>query len=113
MINKLKQSFAYAFRGVWYTITNERNMKIHLIFALTTIVLGIIYEIALWKWAALFLTISMVLVAETINTAIEACVDAWCQSFNPMAQRAKDAAAGAVLIAAVMAVLIGIIIFFV
>lgn len=111
MNERFKGSFSCALKGLWYTITHERNMKVHLFCAFIVILLGIYCELIWWKWAVLLLTISSVLAAETINTAIETCVDICCKEYNPLAQRAKDIAAGAVLITALMAVLIGIIIF--
>lgn len=101
------QSFNYAFEGVIWVLRTQRNMRIH--FAIATIVLVVAFAIGVSKLEliALLLSIAFVLIAEMVNTAIEAAVDIATTSFDPLAKLAKDIAAGAVLIAAVNAIVVG------
>jgi diacylglycerol kinase (ATP) len=101
------QSFNYAFEGVIWTLRTQRNMRIHFAIATLVLVLAFIYDVTKLELIALLLAISFVLVAEMINTAIEAATDIATTSFDPLAKLAKDIAAGAVLIASVTAVVTG------
>lgn len=103
--------FKVAVEGLWDAIRKERHMKIHL--AMTTVVLiaGWIFAITKLEWVLLLLTIALVLTAELINTAIERTVDLVTADYHPLAKAAKDIAAGAVMVTAVFAVIIGVIIF--
>lgn len=93
-------------------LRTQRNMKIH--FAVAVIVVGasLFFGLSRVELIALLLTVSFVLVTEMINTAVEAAIDTFGTAFDPMAKIAKDAAAGAVLIAALNALAIGYLIFF-
>lgn len=101
------QSFNYAFEGVIWTLRTQRNMRIHFALATVVLVLAVVYDVTKLELIALLLAISFVLVAEMINTAIEAATDIATTSFDPLAKLAKDIAAGAVLIASVTAVVTG------
>lgn len=105
------ESFSYAFQGVFYGFFTERNLKIHLVAAILAISLGVYFKITRIEWALLFFAIFFVLVAETINTAIEQTIDLVTNEYHPLAKNAKNLAAGAVLLSAINAVIIGIIIF--
>lgn len=114
-MNKLKyflDKFIYAAHGVCLAVASEVNMKIHLAVAIIVVLLGFAMRLPLWKWAALIMVISLVIIAEMFNTAIETTVDMYSESYHPMAKRAKDVAAGAVLLAALTAVIMGVVIFF-
>ena len=105
------ESFNFAFEGIIHVLRTQRNMRIH--FAIATVVL----IAAVWtgvdrvELIALLLAISFVLIAEMINSALEAGIDVATTSFDPLAKLAKDIAAGAVLIATVNAVAIGYLVF--
>ncbi|NLC76776.1 MAG: diacylglycerol kinase family protein [Clostridia bacterium] len=106
------KSFTFALSGLVAAIKEERNLKIHLAAALLVTVLGFVFQLRLWEWAVISLTVFLVLVAELINTAIEKAVDLAVDGrLHPLAKTAKDVAAAAVLLAAVNAVIVGLIIF--
>jgi diacylglycerol kinase len=103
-------SFRHAFRGWWYVIRTQRNAWIHAV--ITTLVLLVAWwlHLPLRDWAVLFLTIALVWTAEFINTALEAVVDLASPQQHPLAKVGKDVGAAAVLIAALTAVLVGLLI---
>lgn len=105
------KSFRYAFRGIVYCIKSERNMRIHTVASLYVLLFARFFYLSLEKFLILLLTISAVLAAEMVNTATEELSDLSAEDYNPMARIAKDVAAGAVLITAIFAVVIGIFIF--
>ena len=104
---RLLDSFRYAFHGIWRCVKGERNFRIHTLLAALSLILGVFYRLSPEKWAVLWLTIGLVLCAEGMNTAIEAAVDLSSPQKHPLAALAKDAAAGAVLLAALAAVGVG------
>lgn len=108
---KLIFSFKYAFEGIITTIKEERNMFIHFLIAIIVVITGIYVRLSLNEWFICLLLFALVFSLELINTAIENTVDLVTTKKNKKAKLAKDAAAGAVLIAAIFASIIGIIIF--
>jgi diacylglycerol kinase (ATP) len=110
-IKKTLESFNNAITGIIDTVRTERNMKIHLIAALGVLIVSFFFDISKFEFLILVVTITMVIAAEMINTAIEATIDMTTNYYHPLAKIAKNAAAGAVLIAAVSAVLVGYVIF--
>lgn len=108
---KLTFSFKYAFEGIITTIKEERNMFIHFLIAIIVVITGIYVRLSLNEWLICLLLFALVFSLELINTAIENTVDLVATKKNKKAKIAKDAAAGAVLIAAIFASIIGIIIF--
>ena len=106
------QSFFAAWQGVVYVVKTQRNMRIHLAVALLVILGGYFFEVSINEWLVLILIIAVVLIAESINTAVEATMDLLTEEYHPLAKIAKDTAAGAVLLAAISSVVIGIIIFY-
>lgn len=108
---KLTFSFKYAFEGIITTIKEERNMFIHFLIAIIVVITGVYVRLSLNEWLICLLLFALVFSLELINTAIENTVDLVTTKKNKKAKLAKDAAAGAVLIAAVFASIIGIIIF--
>ncbi len=108
---KLTFSFKYAFEGIITTIKEERNMFIHFLIAIIVVITGIYVRLSLNEWFICLLLFALVFSLELINTAIENTVDLVTTKKNKKAKLAKDAAAGAVLIAAIFASIIGIIIF--
>lgn len=108
---KLTFSFKYAFEGIITTIKEERNMFIHFLIAIIVVITGVYVRLSLNEWLICLLLFALVFSLELINTAIENTVDLVTTKKNKKAKMAKDAAAGAVLIAAIFASIIGIIIF--
>lgn len=104
-------SFRYAFAGVFYLITTQRNAQIHCAIGLAALVAGAVLGISRVEWAVIVATCAMVLAAEGANTAIEAVVDIASPEYHPLAKIAKDVAAGAVLLCAIAAAINGLIIF--
>lgn len=106
------QSFNCATKGILRTIQEESHFRFHLVTSCVVILLALCLHFSRIEWLLLLLTISQVIVAELINTAIEAAVDLSIgDNWHAMAKKAKDIAAGAVLLAAGMAVVMGIILF--
>jgi diacylglycerol kinase (ATP) len=105
------QSLNWAFEGVIHVLRTQRNMRIHFAVATIVLVLAFSYGVTKLELMALLVAISFVLIAEMVNTAIEATIDLATTSFDPLAKVAKDIAAGAVLIAAVNAIVVGYLVF--
>ena len=105
------KSFGYAFEGIFTGISKERNMKIHCTMALLVILAGIYFKIDSTQWCICLILFGLVMSLELVNTAVEAVVDLVTEERKPLAKIAKDTAAGAVLIAAIMSAIIGLIIF--
>ena len=111
MKSDISRSFGFAIAGVIYAVKSQRNMKIHCFAALIAVMMGVGTGISSVEWLVLVLTISAVIVAELFNTALEAAIDLVTADYHPLAKTAKDVAAGAVLITAIMSVIIGSFIF--
>jgi len=97
----LLQSFNHAFQGLVHVVRHQRNMQIHIGVALVVLLVSIFLNVTRLELVAVFATIAFVLMAELINTAVEAVVDIMTDRFDPRAKIAKDVAAGAVLVAAI------------
>lgn len=110
-VRKLFDSFRYAIAGLVFTFRTQRNMRIHLIVAALVLVLAWGLGVKRYELFTLFITITLVLCLELINTAIEATVDLFTAEYHPLAKIAKNVAAGAVLLAAFNAVIVGVFIF--
>lgn len=109
--NPLYKSFGYAFEGIFTGIKKERNMKIHCLAMLCVVVAGVLMRISVIEWCICLILFGLILALELVNTAIEAVVDLVTEERKPLAKLAKDTAAGAVLIAAIMATGVGFLIF--
>jgi len=107
----LLESFNFAIEGVIHVVRTHRNMRIHFAVAVAVLVIAGASGVDKIELIVLLLSISFVLVAEMINTAVEGTIDAATTSFDPMAKLAKDIAAGAVLIASINAVAVGYLVF--
>ena len=105
------RSFLFALQGVRQVFTTEANMKIHLVFTVLVIICGFIFEISATEWMFCFLSFGLVISMEMMNTSIEKYVDLIKPEYNIDAGKAKDIAAGAVLISALFAAIVGLIIF--
>ena len=104
------RAFRYAFHGWAYVLRTQRNAWIHSLVATLVILIGLWLQITVQDWAILVLTIAMVFTAEFVNTAIEAVVDLASPAHHPLAKVGKDVGAAAVLIAALAAILVGLLI---
>lgn len=104
-------AFADAWRGIGFLLRDEAHARFHLLATILVICLGWWVELTKGEWLALILVIGMVWVAESLNSAIEACVDLACPEQHPLAGKAKDLAAGAVLLASICACVVGIFLF--
>lgn len=109
--NPLYKSFGHAFAGLFTVIKEERNIKIHLTITALVIIAGVILRISALEWCICLTLFGLVLALEVENTAIEKTVDLVTEEYHPLAKQAKDMAAGAVLIAAIMAAAAGLVIF--
>lgn len=105
------ESFNFAFEGIIHVLRTQRNMRIHFVIAALVLVVALASGVDKMELIALLLAIAFVLIAEMLNTAVEAAVDVATTSFDPMAKLAKDIAAGAVLIATGVAVAVGYLVF--
>jgi diacylglycerol kinase len=103
--------FADAWRGVCMLLVSQPNARVHLAATLGVVLVGWWFALARWEWVALVGACGLVWVAEAINTAIECAVDLVSPDWHRLAGLAKDAAAGAVLLASVAAVVVGLLLF--
>jgi len=106
----LLAGFGHAFAGIWHVLRTQRNARIHLCVTVFVIMGGAWLGLGAIEWAVLALTIGMVLAAEAFNTAVENVVDMVTLEDHPLARVAKDTAAAAVLLAAIVAVVVGLLI---
>src|SRR5690554_5348853 len=111
-MKKVIRSFQFAIEGIGYAIKTQKNLKIHGFIAIVAILLSLYFQIERWEWIVLLLVFAMVLTSELLNTAIERTIDLITQDYHEYAKCAKDVAAGAVLISAIIAVIIGFLLFF-
>ncbi|WP_449600493.1 diacylglycerol kinase family protein [Paenibacillus sp. Marseille-Q9583] len=109
---KFWHSFRFASQGIVSAFKSELNMKVHCCLAVVVLLAAAVFRLPLASWMLLLFSITLVLTAELLNTAIEATVDLISPEIHPLAKRAKDTAAGAVLLTAVFAVLVGVYVFY-
>ena len=107
----LIRSFGFAFAGVGAMLRTQRNAQIHTAAMIVVVAAGWFFGVTAGEWIALILATALVLALEALNTALEAVVDLVSPQPHPLAKKAKDVAAGAVLIGAIGAALVGCIIF--
>lgn len=103
---KFIASFGFAFSGLWYALRSQRNAQVHTFIAALAILLGIFLHISNVEFALVFVAITGVFIAEMFNTVFELCVDLASPEYNPLAKIAKDVAAGAVLLNAMLSIVI-------
>ncbi len=111
MPRKLGRSFKYAFRGIFFVFSTQRNFVIHLSVTAIVVLVGAAIRLNKTEWLGLITVIGLVLVAETINTALESLVDLTSPAKHELAEKAKDSAAAAVLISSICAIIVGVLIF--
>jgi diacylglycerol kinase len=113
-MRRLFKSFAFALTGIWETCKSERNFRIHAIAMILAIILGLYLGLSIQDWGLVMLSIGFVLVAELFNTAVERLGDETANGRQRQrVKQAKDIAAGAVLIAALTALAVGILFLFI
>ena len=111
MIIKSLKSFKYAFLGICWLFKSENNAKIHAIATVSAIALSVFFRITAQEWRWIMLSIALVWISETLNTAIEKIVNLASPGFNTEAGKIKDLGAGAVLLAAIFSLICGTCIF--
>lgn len=111
MLIKFLKGFCCALRGIFYTLKNERHMRIHAVALVYVMFFSVFFNLSAEKYAILLLTGALVIVSEIINSAIESVVDICKNEYSIVAKIAKDMAAGAVLISAIFSVIIAILLF--
>lgn len=104
-------SFKFAFEGIVAALKEEPNLKFHLLAAVLVIIISFILNISKTDWVIIIFLIGFVITVELTNTAIETVVDEFVDSQHPGAKLSKDISAGAVLVAAITAAVVGILIF--
>lgn len=105
---KLGRAFRFAYAGLAYAWRAERNFRLEVMLGLLALALAFYLEVPLWP---IILASALVLTLELLNTAIEAAIDLLAPGYHPLAERAKDAAAAAVLVASIAAALTGAFLF--
>lgn len=108
----LIDSFNYAVSGIIIALKTEKNMRIHYLIAILVITLSLFFDFSRTEFLLLLFSISLVVVAEMFNTALERVIDLVTQDYHPLARIVKDVAAGAVLIAAINSIVVGYLLFF-
>lgn len=108
---RLLKSFTYAFRGLFKTLREEQNLQIQSIVGLVVIILGWYFRIEVEEWLILILVIGLVILMEIINSAIERITDVLKPRLDNYVKEIKDIMAAAVMLASVIAVTVGLIIF--
>jgi len=106
----LRSSFRHALEGLAYVLRAERNARIDLTIAILVLLLGATLGLSAMEWVLIIAAIALVFAGEMLNTVVELTVDLITYRQNPLAKRAKDVAAGAILVAAVAAAIMGLII---
>jgi len=104
-------SFKYAFRGLRYVLSSERNARIHLLLALLALLASIVLRISLEEWLFIVISIMLVFFAEITNTAIEKTLDLISQQHNQLVKLIKDMTAAGVLVTALGAVIVALVVF--
>ena len=104
-------TFKHAFSGMAHLLKTEKSFHVHFFFAIAAILMLILFRATSIEWAIILLVIGMVISSEILNTAIEVMVDIYCPFYHPLAKISKDVGAAAVLFAAFISVVIGLIIF--
>jgi diacylglycerol kinase len=110
-IQKFIRSVGFAFEGIFALLKGENNARIHLLATVLVIGAGFLLNISSSDWLWIVLSITLVWLTEAINTAIEALVDLASPELHPLAKKAKDVAAAAVLFTAIFALIVAFMVF--
>lgn len=105
------RSFSHAFAGLKVLLKEEHNARIHLFASVLALVAGFVYSLSTIEWVAVLMAIALVFISEIINSAIEGICDFICPQQNDGIKKIKDLAAAAVLFSAVIAIAIGVLVF--
>ncbi|MBD1382108.1 diacylglycerol kinase family protein [Metabacillus arenae] len=108
---RLLKSFSFAWDGIKTALREERNFQIHLIVAVVVLFAAFWFELTRYEWIIILFLITGMLSLELMNTAVERVVDLVTKEYKPLAKYAKDTAAAAVLLYAVLSIIVGFIIF--
>ena len=111
-INKRIKSIGFALQGIKTLLKGEHNTWIHLAATFVVIVAAFLFNVSILSWFMLIVAIALVWILEAINTAIEFLVDLASPDYHPLAKKAKDVAAAAVLFASILAVILGILVLY-
>lgn len=106
-----KDSFKFAGEGILHCFRTQRHMQFHIVVTVVVFIAAILVNLSLYDMALLMFAIGLVIIAEMVNTAIEAVVDIITQTYHPLAKLAKDVAAGAVLVSSMLASIVGVMVF--
>lgn len=110
--HSFRESLEYAIEGICFAIKSERNIRFQLAIMIGVLFAGFLLQVSVFEWAILMLTFALVLLMEFVNTIAEWTIDLVTNHvYHPIAKHVKDIAAGAVLLASVFAIIIGILIF--
>ena len=104
-------SFKFAFRGIGLLISSQPNARLHLFATVVVVFFAVFFKLNSWEWCILTVAITLVWITEALNSALEFLADSITTEFNPLIKKAKDLAAGAVLLSAIGAVILGILVF--
>lgn len=110
-MKKISKSFSYASQGIIQAFKTERNLRVHFTITVFILALGLLLGVTELEMLVLFLTITLVIIMELLNTALEEIVDLISPNYSEKAKIAKNVAAGAVLAAAINSVIVGLLIF--
>ncbi|MDB5135513.1 MAG: diacylglycerol kinase family protein [Mucilaginibacter sp.] len=110
-MKKFVRGFGYALSGIWHAAVTQLNFRVHLVAVLIAVYAGYALHISTYEWLWIILCVGMVLTAELFNTALEFLTDLVSPEYNKKAGLVKDMSAGAVLITAICALVIGLVIF--
>ena len=105
------RSFVFGFLGLAHALKSEQNMRLHCVAAAGVIVAGFVFPLAAWEWVAILLCIGLVIAAECFNTALERLADRISRENDLLIKQAKDCGSAAVLVLAVMAAVVGGVVF--
>jgi diacylglycerol kinase len=108
---RLFKSFTYAFRGLFKIFREEQNLQVQSIVAILIIILGFVLRIKLLEWCAVLISIALVILMETINSAVERLSDVLKPRIHTYIKEIKDIMAAAVMISAILAIVVGLIVF--
>lgn len=111
-VRNIIDSFNYAVSGIITAIKTEKSMRLHYIIAVIVLLSSLFFDFNRTEFLLLLFAVSLVVVSEMINTAIERTIDLITKEFHPLARLVKDVAAGAVLIATINSVIVGYLLFF-
>lgn len=110
-LSRVPASFKYAVRGIWHVLRTEQNLQIHAVAAIAVVALAFYYRISAVEFAVILLAVGLVIASEVLNTVIEDFLDIIHPRHHESVRRIKDALAGAVLVAALVAVAVGCLVF--